>query len=118
MPTTEFFRLTTDRSVNVIELNLPDQIDSGAFDDLNEQMLGAVQGKSGGDWVLDLSGVRYMGSAMLGMVVNVRQQVKNIKGRLVLCNMSPRLFDIFRTSCMERLFTISKTRAEAIKQLR
>jgi anti-anti-sigma factor len=56
-----------------------------------------------------------MGSAMLGLIVNVRQQVKTAGGKLALCNMSPRLAEIFRMCSMERLFTITRTRADAIK---
>jgi anti-anti-sigma factor len=62
-----------------------------------------------------MSRVNYMGSAMLGLVVNLRQQIRNASGELVLCGLSPRLLGIFRTCCMERLFTIVRTRADAIK---
>ena len=111
----KFFRIHNDRSVNVLELELPDQIDTAEFDQINDSLLGELHDKSGGNWVLDLSRVNYMGSAMLGLIVNVRQQIKNIRGDLVLCGLSPRLLSIFRTCCMERLFTIVRTRADALK---
>ena len=56
-----------------------------------------------------------MGSAMLGLMVNLRQQVKSAGGRLVLCSMPPTLMQIFRTCCMERLFIIARTRDEAMR---
>jgi anti-anti-sigma regulatory factor len=52
---------------------------------------------------------------MLGLMVNLRQQIKSASGRLVLCSMPPSLVRVFRTCCMERLFVIAKTRADAMK---
>jgi len=66
--------------------------------------------------VLDLSNTDYMGSSMLGLMVNVRQVIKQAGGTLVLCGMSPRLMHVFRTCSLHQLFTIVGTRAEAIKR--
>jgi stage II sporulation protein AA (anti-sigma F factor antagonist) len=112
----QLFRVHKDDTVGatVLELTLPDQLDDSDFDRLNEALLALIDDASP-DRIIDLSRVNYMGSAMLGMMVNLRQQVKNIKGRLVLCGMSQRLTDIFRTCCMERLFTIARTRTDALR---
>jgi len=111
----DLFRVHTEPTVNVIEMKLPEFLDSTEFDRLNESLLGLFDAKGPKGWVIDLTSVQYMGSAMLGMMVNFRQRVQSIKGRLVLCGVSPRLGEIIRTCCMDRLFPIAKTRAEAIK---
>lgn len=113
----EFFEHQLTQSINVISLRLPETMDALEFDRLNESVLQLIDGRTSQPWVLDLAGVQYLGSAMLGMIVNVRQRVKSAGGRLVLCGMSPRLLEIFRTCSMERLFTISKTRPDALKVL-
>jgi anti-anti-sigma factor len=112
----ELFRVSTDASVNIIELALPEYLDSTEFDRLNESLMGLFNEKRPKGWIIDLSQVEYMGSAMLGMMVNFRQRVQKGKGKLVLCAVSPRLLEIIRTCCMDRLFPITKTRDEAIKQ--
>src|SRR5262245_29731322 len=73
--------------VSVVELRLPQLLDSSEFDELNESMLAAVQETPNGGWVIDLTHVSYMGSAMLGLMVNLRQRIRGAGGRLVLCNM-------------------------------
>ena len=113
----DFVNVTTTQSVNVIDLTLPESLDSEEFDRLNESMLGAVDGKSSDKWVLDLSSVDYMGSSVLGLMINVRQHIKTGGGRLALCGLSNRLTQIFHTCCLEKLFTIAKTRDEAIRTL-
>ena len=111
----DLFHLVRAESANVIELMLPDALDTVEFDRLNDSVLHEVDGKTGERWILDLSAVTYAGSAVLGLMVNVRQRVKQGGGRLVLCGLSPRLVEIFKACCMERLFTISRTRADALR---
>lgn len=101
----------------VISLRLPIALDSDDFDRLNEQILSAFDDHANVRWVLDLSGVAYMGSSVLGLLVNVRQRAIRSGGQLVLCGLSPGLLRIFRTCCMERLFAIYRTKAEAIKAM-
>lgn len=110
----ELYRLTRAGAINVIELFLPVGLDIDEFDRLNEAVLAMIAADPGGGWVMDLSKLDYMGSAALGLMVNVRQRVKEGKGRLVLCGLSPRLVQVFKTCCMERLFKIVRTRDEAI----
>src|SRR4051812_12714930 len=111
----DLFRVHNEQSVQIVELNLPEYLDSTEFDRLNESMLGLFSENTHKSWVIDLAKVNYMGSAMLGMMVNFRQRVNSVKGRLVLCNVSPKLLDIIKTCCMDRLFPIAKTRTDAIK---
>jgi anti-sigma B factor antagonist len=113
--TTDLFRLTAEGPVKVLELSLPTSIDSSEFDRLNESVLEALRDEPGAGWVLDLSAVAYMGSAVLGLMVNIRQVVRQAQGTLVLCGMSDRLMRIFETCCMERLFKIVPGRPEALR---
>ena len=112
-----FYRLESSDSAQLIELTLPQTLDSSEFDDLNEAILGMISARKSDRWVIDLGQVDYMGSAMLGLMVNLRQQIKSAGGKLILCAMPPTLLQIFRTCCMERLFTITRTRDEALRSV-
>jgi anti-sigma B factor antagonist len=101
-------------TVNVVDLTLPHTLDIEEFDRLNESILELIRGEPQGQWVLDLSQLSYMGSAALGLLVNLRQQIKQSGGRLVLCGLSPQLLQIFKTCCMEKLFRIVKSRKDAV----
>jgi anti-sigma B factor antagonist len=113
----ELYRIAEEDGVNVVELFLGDALDSMEFDRLNEALLGAVDKQPAGRWVLDLTHTVYMGSAVLGLLVNLRQRIKQRQGRLVLAGLTPQLEQIFRACCMERLFTMTKTRPEALRSL-
>jgi anti-anti-sigma factor len=101
--------------VRIVELALPLSLDPHEFDRLNENLLKTLGEHPADRWVLDLSQVMYMGSAVLGLMVNVRQVIKTGGGKLVLCGLSERLVQIFNTSCLERLFVIARTRGDAVR---
>ncbi|HEY1684253.1 MAG TPA: STAS domain-containing protein [Tepidisphaeraceae bacterium] len=110
------YRIGEAPQARVAELFLNDSLDEMEFDHLNESLLGAIDAAPSGKWVLDLTQTSYMGSAVLGLLVNLRQRIKHAHGILVLCGVSPQLEKILRACCMERLFTIVKTRDEAMKK--
>jgi anti-anti-sigma factor len=114
----QFLTETEESGIRVLALALPEQLESSWFDDLNKEMLGAIDARPGDRWVLDLSNVDYMGSTLLGLMVNIRQRIKQAGGQLALCCMSERLDAIFRACSLINIFTICKTRQQAIRDLR
>jgi anti-anti-sigma factor len=114
----DLFHTSTLGHVQVIQLDLPDMLDSSEFDRLNESLLSEVAKNPKGGWVLDLTLIHYAGSSLLGLMVNVRQRIKLAGGRLVLCGMSERLMQIFQTCSLERLFDIRRDRDEAVKRVK
>lgn len=111
----DYFQVTQVGGVRLVALKLPESTDSNEFDRINEQLPEVFAGATSGRWVVDLTGLRYMGSSALGLMVNIRQCILQAGGDLVLCGLSPQLLRIFRTCCMERLFRISKTQADALR---
>ena len=114
---TDLFRVNSEGAVQIVELALPSQLDSEDFDRFNDDLLSLFDEKPEGRWVLDLSGLAYAGSAALGLMVNIRQKVKQAGGKLALCGLSPRLMSIFKTCCLERLFLIKSLRADAVRAI-
>jgi anti-anti-sigma factor len=114
---TQFFQVSSDESINFIDLRLPVTVDPKEFEELNAAFSELLINAGADRWVVDLSHVSYMGSSALGLLVNVRQQIHAARGRLVLCGLSPQLLQVFHTCCLERLFTIVKTRENARREL-
>jgi anti-anti-sigma factor len=113
----DYFEVLQVAGTNVLALRLPESTDSNEFDRLNEQLLEVLVSGPRGRWVVDLAGLHYMGSSALGLMVNIRQCILQSGGELILCGLSAQLHRIFRTCCMERLFRISKTRADALRAI-
>ncbi len=102
-------------SQRVLEVRLPDSLDPLEFDQLNTQLLDAiVAGKS---IVLDLSQTRYVGSSVLGLLVNARMRARSVGASLVLCGLSRRLSEIFAVTSLTRLFTVVDSRQDALQSV-
>jgi anti-anti-sigma factor len=123
MASEELLKVSSLGPVRLVELFLPGDLDSSEFDRLNEGLVDVFtpredEEQQGGRWIIDLTHVAYLGSAGLGLLVNIRQRVKSSDGKLALCQMTPRLHQIFKTCSLERLFTITRTREDAVRALR
>jgi anti-anti-sigma factor len=114
----KLYRIGEIDNVHVAELFLSQTLDAMEFDQINDGILKAIDAEAGGQWIVDLSAAKYIGSAVLGLLVNIRQRIKQAHGGLVLCGLSPRLEEIFQACCMERLFVIVKSRGEAVERVR
>ncbi len=111
----ERFLVSREEQVNILELALPSHIDHNEFDSLIETLNHEMAEKTGEAWVVDLTHVEYTGSAALGLLVNVRQQIKTGGGSLVLCGLSRRLSEILHACSLDRLFKMVASRKSAMK---
>jgi anti-anti-sigma factor len=102
-------------TVNVLELNIPRAVDMYEFDRVNEEIARVTADDTAGRWVLDMSGSQYIGSAILGVLVNVRQRIRGGGGHLAVCCLSNALVHAMRTCSLYNLFTIAETRADAVR---
>ena len=111
------YRHTQQGGVHLIELMLPMQIDHTEFDKLNDVVGELLEGSPASEkWVIDLSHVEYIGSALLGLLVNLRQRVKSGGGRLVLCGLSEHVNKALKTCSLQSLFTIADKRDAAMRR--
>jgi anti-anti-sigma factor len=116
----ELFTISQDRSVFVVELLFPPDTDAMAYDTVIAAITVEMDrsgGKTFNAWVVDLSRINYLNSAGLGLLVNIRQKVRSNKGKLAICGLSPRLVELFKSCCLERLFVIVKTRGQAVGEV-
>jgi anti-anti-sigma factor len=113
------FRITElpGGSAQAIELVLPVQSDPTDFDTLNETLLKRLDTDPNTRWLLDLSEVKYVGSILLGLLVNIRDRVNRRGGRLVVAAVPNDLMKVIVVTSMQRLFQIYPTKAEGLRAL-
>jgi len=74
--------------------------------DVGDQLLRLVENEGYTQILLNLSGIRYLSSTMLGRLVSVNRRLEQANGRLKLCSLSPVVSDIFRISRLDQVFQI------------
>ncbi|HEX8340445.1 MAG TPA: STAS domain-containing protein [Tepidisphaeraceae bacterium] len=112
--TPQRFRVVRVGNAFVAEFDLPEEIEAIEFDAINTALGLEIVNAAAGRWVLDLTGAAYFGSALLGLLINVRSKVRKGRGTLVLCGMNPRLARVLRAGSMEKLFDIVDDRTAAL----
>jgi anti-anti-sigma factor len=110
----EVYRILQERSVGILEFRVRPDSDAMALDLLMEAIVAEFDTRKMSGWVVDLAQVKFLNSAGLGLLVNIRQKVRQSRGRLALCGLSAELMELFRSCCLERLFLIEKTRPAAV----
>jgi anti-sigma B factor antagonist len=64
--------------------------------------------------VIDFSSVEHLSSGVLGMLINTKKLIETNKGKLKFCGMKPELFEVFRITRLDKVFSFFKTRDEAL----
>ncbi|MEZ6046837.1 MAG: STAS domain-containing protein [Planctomycetaceae bacterium] len=68
-------------------------------------------------FVVDLSSLNYMGSAMVALIVRLWKSVKDEKGRMVVVNREKLVYEVLELAGLHKIWIIVETREEALKKL-
>ena len=67
--------------------------------------------------VLDFTGVDLISSSLLGKLILLQRRVDGSGGQLRLCELSPTVLSVFKTSNLDRIFTLVRDRRAALAEL-
>ncbi|HEC03481.1 MAG TPA: anti-sigma factor antagonist [Phycisphaerales bacterium] len=56
--------------------------------------------------ILDFGNVRFLSSAVLGMLIRISKRVYEQEGRLKLCKLDPKIYEIFKITRLTKTFDI------------
>ena len=56
--------------------------------------------------ILDFCNVQFLSSAVLGLLMRISKKVYEQEGQLRLCNISPRIYEIFKITRLNKIFDI------------
>jgi anti-sigma B factor antagonist len=65
--------------------------------------------------VLDFCNVQFLSSAVLGLLMRISKKVYEKEGQLKLCNISPRIYEIFKITRLNKIFDICEDVDSAIE---
>jgi len=75
---------------------------------LQESVMSVVEQAEQINLVLDFRNVRFLSSAVLGLLIRVSKKVYERQGKLRLCNIDPKIYEIFRITRLTKVFDICK----------
>jgi anti-sigma B factor antagonist len=118
MPATPRILVTEAEGAQVVSFNDRLLFDDRTVREVSEQLNAALpnDGKPI-KLVLDFSGVDLISSSLLGKLILLQRRVDGSGGKLRLCELTPTVQSVFKTSNLDRLFGIVRDRAAALEAM-
>lgn len=84
---------------------------------LGESIMSIIEQAERINLILDFCNVRFLSSAVLGLLIRFSKKVYEQNGTLKLCNIEPRIYEIFKVTRLTKIFDIYKDVESAIEDL-
>jgi len=110
------FAVRTEKEGELIVLALSGQLDSKTAPEL-EREVGKALGKTGRALLFDLTGLEFVASAGLRIVIMVGKRLASDGGAIALCGLNPSVREVFEISGFAKLFPILPDRRAALAKL-
>jgi len=77
------------------------------INELQESLMSVIESASSRiSLILDFGNVRFLSSAVLGLLIRVSKRIYEQEGQLRLCNINPKIFEIFKITRLTKTFDI------------
>jgi anti-anti-sigma factor len=67
--------------------------------------------------ILDFSGVDYLSSAGMRVLLSIAKKLKSLLGKFVICCVTPNVMDVLKMSGFDHVLELSKTEADALERI-
>lgn len=110
-------RLEVEDIGEVTVVNFTDKkiLDEQNIQTIGEQLFRLVDELGRTKLLLNFGNVEYLSSAALGKLITLNRKVKNVSGQLILCNISPQIYEVFEITKLNKVFNIQKEEQSALQ---
>jgi anti-anti-sigma factor len=116
-PLSRWFEVELVGDVTIVRFRQPAILEDEVIASIREQLFHLVDDEGRRLFVLNFANVKSLASRMLGQLVALHKKLQTNGGRLVLCQISPFLYEFFETAQLPRLFYTRGDEAEAVQAL-
>jgi len=106
--------LVIDKVEGTVVVSAEGQINSGNASAIESDLLAQID-KGERQVVLDLGLLNYISSAGLRVVLLLAKRLKQVNGKLVLCGLQSRVYEVFDISGFLAILTVVDTREDALR---
>ena len=109
--------ITAHDSVYIVEFDPTALAKLTVVTEVAEHLDEFISNKSPQKVVIDFTGVSFLSSRILGMLVDVWKKINAYNGRLVISGINPKMSRVFRISSLDKILEFYETRKEAVEAL-
>ena len=84
---------------------------------LQESIMSVIEQAERINLILDFCNVRFLSSAVLGLLIRVSKRIYERDGQLRLCNINPKIYEIFKITRLTKIFDIYPDKESAAESL-
>ena len=84
---------------------------------LQESIMSVIEQAERINLILDFGNVRFLSSAVLGLLIRISKRIYERDGQLRLCNINPKIYEIFKITRLTKTFDIYNDIETAIEDL-
>jgi len=84
---------------------------------LQESIMSVVEQTEHISLILDFCNVQFLSSAVLGLLIRISKRIYERDGQLKLCNINPKIYEIFKITRLNKVFDIYKDIESATENL-
>jgi anti-sigma B factor antagonist len=84
---------------------------------LQESITAVIEQAERINLILDFRNVRFLSSAVLGLLIRISKRTYESGGQLRLCNINPKIHEIFKITRLTKIFDIYRDLETAIEDL-
>jgi len=112
-------RISVDYDENATIVTFTDEkiLEENDIVALQESVMSVLEQAERINLILDFCNVRFLSSAVLGLLIRVSKKTYEQDGQLKLCNISPNIYEVFKITRLTKIFDISENVKSAIEDL-
>ena len=84
---------------------------------LQDSIMSVIEQAERINLILDFANVRFLSSAVLGLLIRVSKRIYERNGQLGLCNINPKIYEIFKITRLTKTFDIYNSVESAMEGL-
>lgn len=107
--------LRNDLKGDVLILRFFGRLDALSTPELEKQVFQFID-RGQHKLLLDFTGVDYISSAGMRMLLAMTKKLKNVSGQMVLCSPATNVMDVFRMSGFDHVLQITPTESEGLSK--
>ncbi len=112
-------RISVEYSENATIVTFTDEkiLEEMDIQALQESIMSVVDQTDRINLILDFGNVRFLSSAVLGLLIRISKRIYERDGQLRLCNINPKIYEIFKITRLNKIFDIYKNVESATEKL-
>ncbi len=112
-------RISVEYAENATVVTFIDEkiLEESDIHSLQESVMSVIEEAKRLNLILDFCNVQFLSSAVLGLLMRISKKVYEQEGQLRLCNISPRIYEIFKITRLNKIFDIYENVKSATESL-